>query len=71
MRPSRATSARRPGLRWNRGHAGSIAHGIATTPVTRELAEGRRAVALPLVVMDMLFFAELLVTEMSLPGGRT
>ncbi len=29
----------------------SIAHGIATTPVTRELAEGRWAVALPLVVM--------------------
>ena len=71
MRSSRATSARRPGLRWNRGHAGSIAHGIATTPVNRELAEGRRAVALPLVVMDMLFFAELLVTDMSLPGGRT
>ena len=67
----RATWARRPGLRWNRGHAGSIAHGIATTPANRELAEGLRAVALPLVVMDMLFFAELLVTEMSLPGGRT
>ena len=59
------------GLRWIRGHAGSIAHGIATTPVNRELAEGRRAVALPLVVMDLLFFAELLVTKMSLPRGRT
>ena len=69
--PPRATWAGRPGLLWNRGHAGSIAHGIATTPANRELAEGRRAVALPLVVMDMLFFAELLVTKPSLHGGRT
>ena len=55
------------GLRRNRGHAGSMA-AVATTPANRELAEGRRAVALPLVVMDMLFFAELLVTEITLLG---
>jgi hypothetical protein len=59
------------GLRGIRRHAGSIAHGIATTPANRELAEGLGAVALPLVVMDLLFLAELLVTGKSLRRGRT
>jgi hypothetical protein len=59
------------GLRGIRRHAGSIAHGIATTPANRELAEGLGAVALPLVVMDLLFFTELLVTGTTLLRGRT
>ena len=39
--------------------------------MNRELAEGLRAVALPLVVMDLLFFAELLVTGRVYPGDGT
>jgi hypothetical protein len=67
----RAVSGAARGLRRRQRQSGSIAHGIATSPGDRELAEGLRAVALPLVVMDLLGFAELLVTAKTLRGGRT